>query len=378
MNDHQSRKCGGLVIQTDHDALAMIRTPLQLLNAMEARRHFDLQRTALMIVEYSGHGIPPFDLSQVDPADWTRVEIVDLNPVPRPQPHTWLDHPRFAHSEKVNVLRQHYRRRVFDQALRPWRGVPNLLLGNYLQGWFRHAAQRCPRARCILLDDGTDTLRIAGERARRDSQPPRVSLWRRPKAWWYQRYANWDMRQRRKITFFSSFDLELPPGDQLVPNRYDHARRQIEALPQDRRCLFLGQPLVEDGYLTPEEFSRLIAGVKLSLDGLELFYVPHRREHLAELTPLLQQHGIARLDLDKAFEFHLLAAAAIPAVVASFFSSALDNCRLICGDRVRVIAFRLPAASLLVAHDYVNSVYDYFVRAGAGVIEIVEPGRRLT
>lgn len=356
------------------DALAMIRTPLQLLNAVEARRHFGLQRAALMVIEYGGHGLPPFDLSLVDGADWLAVQVIDLNPVPRPFPHTWLDHPRLHGSEKVHVLRQQHRRQLLDNALRPWRKVPNLLLGNYMQGWFRHAAQRCSRARCILLDDGTDTLRIAADRQRPDPAQDPVSVWRRPKVWWYRRHATWNVRQRERVTFFTSYQLDLPPGDELVVNDFRHTRERMREVPQDRRCLFLGQPLVEDGYLAPAEFARLLAGVKTSLAAVELFYVPHRRERLAELSALLDRLGIAQLALDKAFEYHLLDSPSLPAIVASFFSSALDNCRLIWGDRLRIMAFRLPAASLRVAHDYVAGVYDYFAQRGAGAIELLRPG----
>lgn len=362
----------------DHDALAMVRTPLQLLNAREACLHFGFTKTALLIVEYSGFGLPPFDLSHVEAADWTQVRTIDLNPIPKPFPYSWLDHPRLAGSEKVNVLRQFYRRRLFDRALRPWRGIPNLLLGNYIQGWFRHAAQQCPHAHCILLDDGTDTLRIANHRRGHASCAARAPLWRRPKVWWYQRHADWDTRQRDRVTFFSSYELDLPAGDTLVPNTYRHMRQRLRAVGKDQRCLFLGQPLVEDGYLAPEEFSRMIAAVKQSLGGFDLHYVPHRRERLAELALLLKRHEIPLLALDKAFEYYLLASPTVPAVVASFFSSALDNCRLIWGDILRIIAFHLPPASLLVAHDYVADIYKYFETVGAGRIEILAPGAAAT
>lgn len=361
----------------DHDALALVRTPLQLLNAVEARRHFGFARTALMIVEYGGVGLPPFDRSCIDPADWTGVQVVDLNPVPRPWPYRWLDHPRLAASEKANVLRQCHRRRVFERALRPWRGVPHVLLGNYLQGWFRHAAWRCARAECILLDDGTDTLRIAALRPRGEKPAPPLSIRRRPKAWWYRRYAAWEDRQREQVTFFSSFELDLPPQDRHVANTYRHSRRRLQSAGRDRRCLFLGQPLVEDGYLAAADHADLLAAVKASLAGHDLFYVPHRREDPALVAPLLRRLQIAELRLDRAFEYWLLSAPTVPAAVASFFSSALDTCRLIAGDALRILAFRLPADRLLVAHDYVAQVYGYFADIAGESIEIVEPGRPL-
>jgi hypothetical protein len=352
----------------------MVRTPLQLLNAVEARLHFGFHRTALIVLEYSGVGLPPFDLSYIDPADWSDVQIIDLNPHRRPFPFTCLDHPLLRSSEKVNVLKQYHQRRILDQALCRWRDIPFLLLGNYLQGWFRHAAQRCALAECILLDDGTDTLRIAGYRHQLDDRPEAVSIWRRPKVWWYNRFATWIARQRRQVTFFSSYELDLPPCDRYVKNTYRHTRERMQAVRRDRRCLFLGQPLVEDGYLTPAEFRRLLSSVKASLEGFDLHYIPHRRENPEGIAGLLEELGIAVLRLDKAFEYWLLASPALPAVVASFFSSALDNCRLIMDDSIRIMAFHLPPDSLQAAHDYVEQVYAYFRTAGHGGIEIIEPG----
>ncbi len=362
-----------------HDALVVVKTPLQILNAVEARHHFGFERPALAILTSRKF---PWELllPLVTPAEWASVARFELDPRRQPLALPLLSADANEELAEVRWVAQQWRlRRRYDAFFRAWRGVPNLVIGNYHQAHFRHLANRFHDARCILVDDGTDTFRIA--RARRDfvagalAPPPRPDRWRAWKQHWLTTEVAWHQTPRESLVFFSTYDLDLPPADTLVRNRYPRAGRQAATSPTDHRVLFLGQPLAEDGYLGRDEFRSLLGDVRRSHAGQPLVYVPHPREDRRALADVLADCGIAMQEIDKPFEFYLLDSPTLPGTVASFFSSALDNCRLIWGDRMRLLAYRIAPERLRASRDFVAEIYRYFASHGHGAIEIREPGQ---
>jgi len=363
----------------DCDALVVVKTPLQILNALEARHHFGFSRPALALLTSRKF---PRDLllPLVDPAEWSTVRCFELDPRRRPLHLPGLSEARNDELAEIRWMYQQWRlRRRYNEFFRPWRDTANLVIGNYHQPHFRHLANLLPGARCILVDDGTDTFRVA--QARREfaagAVPPRppASPWRTPKRWWWSSQVAWNVNPRERLVFFSTYDLSLPVTDTLVPNRYLRASQHAGASRTDGRVLFLGQPLVEDGYLGLADFRTLLGHVRRSHADQPLTYVPHPREDRRSLAGVLAECGIALEEIAKPFEFHLLDSATLPGTVASFFSSALDNCRLIWGDRMRLLAYRIDPEYLRTSREFVAEIYGYFASHGRGAIEIREPGQ---
>ncbi|HOX24958.1 MAG TPA: hypothetical protein PLL30_04235 [Candidatus Krumholzibacteria bacterium] len=360
------------------DALVVVKTPLQILNALEARHHFGFARPALTLL--TSRKFPrEMLLPLVDPADWAAIRCFELDPYRRPVRLPLV--PAGANEELAEIrwIAQQWRlRRRYTAFFRPWRGAADLVIGNYHQAHFRHLANLFRDSRCILVDDGTDTFRVA--QARRELAAgalatPAPSPWRTPKKWWLASEVAWNVRPRKNLVFFSTYDLDLAAADTLVRNRYEHAGRQIVANASDGRVLFLGQPLVEDGYLGRSDLRALLGDVRRSHTSQPLAYVPHPREDRAALAGVLGDCGIAMYEIGKPFEFHLLDSTSLPGTVASFFSSALDNCRLIWGNRIRLLAYRIAPERLRTSREFVAEVYAYFASHGRGSIEILEPGQ---
>jgi len=356
-------------VEPRYDALVVVKTPLQLINAAEACAHFGFSRTMLYFLTSRAHTAQRIS-ALVDSRDWTTVRYYHLDleradfrvPLAGARCPSWL-------SEVLWVLVQWRRRRDFDREFRRWSGVSSLVIGNYQQHHFQHLAQLCPAARCILVDDGTDTLRIA--RARRDlaalatSTAPGASRRRPGLKSWVRRQAEWTLRPRDELSFFTSYDVQAGPRDQIVHNRYALTRARTRPAAADGRCLFLGQPLVEDGYVARDRYLELLAEIRDRLGAGGLQYVPHPREDRERLRPAMRRLDIPLLEISRPFELHLLSAETLPATVASFFCSGLDTCRLIWGEAMRLIAFRIAEEDLLACHDFVDEVYRYFESTGA-------------
>ncbi len=359
-----------------HDALLVVKTPLQMLNAIEARYSLGFDSPFLYVFT-STHNSKREILDLVDPSHWAGVHCFDFR-------HIWnevglpaLDNDRWQRHERFRMLSQWLLRNRFEATFRPWHGVPTLVIGNYLQVYFQHLVAQVQPGRCIVVDDGTDTLRIAAARCRWYEQGARpkpdvapVS----PKGRLVKRHVMWQGREADALTFFSTYDVDLPPPDTLLRNTYEHLRERSRTVVTNGRCYFLGQPLIEDGYVTVETYRDLLAGVVRSFAGREVVYLPHPREQRLRLGTVLAGLNIALGAIDKPLEFHLMEATTLPAVVASFFCSALDNCRLIWDHQMRLVAFRIAPQQLRVCQDFVADIYRYFVDRTDGTIEVYDPG----
>ncbi|MEZ4386112.1 MAG: hypothetical protein R3D98_00760 [Candidatus Krumholzibacteriia bacterium] len=363
-----------------HDALAVVKTPLQLLNAIEARHEFGFANPVLYVLT-SYYNSREELLALVDERDWAAVRCMDYGHIGKTAGLPVLDAGWVIRSERAMRLRQWLLRDRFDAVFAPWRGVSNLVLGNYLQSQFKHLAWLCRPGRCIVVDDGTDTLRVAAARRNLHRHGPTdvetPARWHQPRRWWSQNRVDWNRSEAPAITVFSTYDVDLPPTDRLVTNAYRHVRARARAAARGERCYFLGQPLVEDGYLDVPTFRELLGQVQRSFAPREVVYLPHPREDRARLGPDLAAVGLTALEIGKPLEFHLLEAAELPAVIASFFCSALDSCRLIWDRRMRLVALRIAPSRLLACHDFVAEIYDYFAHKTAGAIEVREPGEEI-
>ena len=351
------------------DTLVVVRTPLQLLNAIEAKNNFNLKVCALVIFTTPGIDIKHFS-SIINEESWEEIYYFDPNMRwPAPALRSLKSLRRF-----IGFMEQWKRRSRLDRFFRRFRNVKNIVLGHYGQIHFLHIANILQAPNCILVDDGTDSLWVARKRFYsakhiKDARKESISIaWRAKRM--VTKHVHWMTQQRATLTFFSSYRLELPPQDQLVENSYAVARKRTVSQRVEERCIFIGQALVEDGYLERGEFESLLLAIKGQLSPDTMVYVPHPREVKPLLQESLAKLGIDMQPLEMPIEHFLMFSDTLPKVVASFFSSALDNCRLIWGGRMRIVAFRIPENSLSKQQAFCEEIYGYFEKTSRGAIEI--------
>jgi hypothetical protein len=177
-------------------------------------------------------------------------------------------------------------------------------------------------------------------------------------------FVDWDLTRIRSLTFFTSYDLTLTAEDSAVRNRYAFWRRRLRSVAREDVVYFLGQPLVEDGYLTLNAYLSALAKVNAHYRGERFLYLTHRREADAKLAAV-RAMGISVESFDLPIELQMLNVST-PRELSSFFSSALDNCRIIWGESLNVTAFRLSESQFNPGCDFVGHIYDYLcARAGA-------------
>ncbi len=357
-----------------------IGTPLQLLNATEAKHALQLSNNHL-IVALDFTFWPPTDIFTrlIQENEWESVRYLTLRDVRKEFYSPYLG---VRISKRISNYRQQYRqyrnRALIDKFARSITTVSNLVLGSYHGDHSRHLANRLNYEALYLVDDGTDVLLINDERKGKCETERRwqngnrqMSPWRGIKARVRRTILEWDQRQAAKLTFFSAYDLETRSEDRLIKNDYVHFRKSIRAGNGDGSCFFLGQCLARDGFLSDDAYLKYLQKVRSHFGRNPIIYVPHPRESEEAVNRINQQLGFIIKRLSVPIEWHLLRNGANPSILASFFCSALVSCAKIYGRRFDFKAFYLEPEDVLRWPDFVEGTYTYLRNLSDPNIDVV-------
>lgn len=218
--------------------------------------------------------------------------------------------------------------------------LKTVFIGDQKNTLMRHFSNLVDTEEVVALDDGTATIKYAKERCcDQDDMPNR----------WQKRFGRvlkrflFGLRDSPldKLTFFSVYPVALPKKDQLVLNDYSYLRKNISGLEMTSEVFFLGGPLVEAGVLSEEQYLWHLFEAQSRLGKQQVRYVRHRREDPNRARRICQKLGWESTLFDLPIEYQLALNGPRPAMLTSFYSSALENCRLIFGDMLQIISFRL-------------------------------------
>jgi len=325
-----------------------VDTPLQLLNALEAKLALGLENTALVVVTWLPRRAQLEAL--IEKRDWDEVyTVTDLAGMTERSPRLRL----------YKAL--HAARRQVDDIVRNLGEADTLLLGNHGSPIGQHIASSLRYRRLVILDDGMATLALAEHRARTVSGSQAPHRLRR-------RLRNMALGLRShdadNVTFFTSYDVAVAPRDHVIRNEYDRIRSLTVSAQLVPETLFLGQPLVEDNQVDEDVYLRYVRAAQHDGGGDELVYAPHPRESLERVHRLQRLLGFELRINTLPVEIELARSGRLPTTLASFCSSAIDNCRILFGGtNMKIMAYVIADEELLAGRNgALSHMYDYLRR----------------
>lgn len=171
----------------------------------------------------------------------------------------------------------------------------------------------------IILDDGVSSLAI------RDyilfgKSPYGNSLGLK------QQIFDFFIKTPKTFNLFTIFyeHLELNDNIKLIPNDFECLTSNIKFEKKDSLVYFIGQPYVENGFISKNNFNNFFKKFKEN----SVMYFPHRNEKIENLK-FLESLGIQLCFSDIPFELFLLDNKKLPNKIISFSSSVLFSARSI-------------------------------------------------
>ena len=293
--------------------LYVISSPLQLINAIEARERFTHDGKDVLIYIYRKQT----DIDQVS-------GILD---------ESWAEIRYFGLSTFTRLFYPLILRRILKEG-----GIKRVYLG-YPYNIRAHIANTC-HVETWLLDDGTFTLWLNDELGKPDS-----TLWNKPSISDVLLGRKVDLSYLRQMSFFSTYGIQPPQGQGLIHNDFRGLKNKITEKPINEEVLFIGTPVEGKMLRSLEVFLATMRQVKAFYGNRKVFYALHRHEETAARTEQLEPLGISPIRFETPLEVACYQNSTAPFEIASFTSSALSNLHDIYGFSAR--SFRAADTDML-------------------------------
>ncbi|CAA6819447.1 MAG: Unknown protein [uncultured Sulfurovum sp.] len=270
----------------------IVSSPLQVMNAIEAVEHFKTQNNILLVL----HTGDKKHLNQMKKmfnfSDWDDIEYILL-------PLKIVDKIVFA--KTINDALAFMKKKKIEK----------LFVGEFRSDHVNHIVNSLETQAVYLLDDGLAQLNYNEEVSQESVQVKvRRAIYR---LLFYK-------LKTIKYTFFTIFQIK---NEKIIPNKYNFFRKQISNKKIENVTFFIGQPLVELGIMSQENYKNELIKIMNFYKEKEFIYISHRREKIANVQELSLALNFTYKVFDTLIELEMINATIVPSSFATFYSTAI-------------------------------------------------------
>jgi hypothetical protein len=351
--------------------LFVITSPLQYLNALEARRHYQIDSASAVLVVI-GQREGEESLRQVQRllvgSVWGRIALPQGLP-----PKGLLKRPRFAREFQYYLGALKFRRQV-DALLEETAEVERIFLGDWRARSFRYFLSRRPEAKAFLLDDGSVTSQAF--RFRNDPRDPQIESKafpdRNPKP---LRLAGVPFYDPDQITFFTSYDLPSARRDNVERHSFESLKVQSDSWQRADEAWFIGSNHAENGIASEASYLSTMAYVRSFFQKKDVRYFAHRGEAQEKLQKL-EAMGFVVTHSELPLEVVIREQKTYPRILGAIASSVVDNLAAILGARIAVFLFLAPGGYYRQRAKHLADIVHYHLEASGGNLFAVPVDQR--
>ncbi|PLX74824.1 MAG: hypothetical protein C0615_08565 [Desulfuromonas sp.] len=324
-------------------AIFYIKSPLQYLNAIEARNHYGYaEEESLLILHADNKNLD--QLTQLIKRDrWGGIINLNGSGI-KPDVQSKVDlsvrHSLF-HNNVFSITKLSYLARKFSP-------VDKVFIGDAGNPLMQHLANVVVVNEVVLLDDGIASYLYAEWRKKGwHGEEPRL----KKKLSRIIKRLFFSLRDGLppELTFYSACNIEVTDRDKLVQNKFDVLRKAFKDTVESNSIFFLGSSLVESGFCTEGDYIHQLSLVNAYYAGAPVVYVAHRREPVERIEKIKHALGWETVLFKYPIECQLVVEGPRPRQLAAFVSSALENCHAIFGKSLPIVSFRFNPNSFSLA-----------------------------
>lgn len=328
--------------------LFMVSSPLQFINALEAKHYFNYfsENCILLIFQDSGknrHTIHRIK-NMIKETDWYKVYYIG------------------GGSSKTSWIRSltqlsRIKKYIFS--------VKDIFVGDFLvHELMKDFINNINYDNVYLLDDGNKTLTYHELSAGNDVSIKETSIKdfvrNIIKKYFFRFSVNYPYIFK-KLNYFTIYNLRQKNNEIIIKNDYQHIKRLIDNKDSLERVWFLGCDLPECNIVSEKIYLDYLEKIKNYFSPQEIIYIPHRFENMTKLKKIEQVIGIEIYNTQTCIEYELCQQKNLPNTLASFFCSALDTCNQIYRDKINIKSFIInPSYIDVKIKDHVQEIYSYY------------------
>lgn len=320
--------------------LFVIRTPLQLFNAIEARDRLHSDEQNHLLLYYRKRVDKDQMLSLLD-NHWHSVQFL-----------------------KFRGLRQLFYPLCANWLTRKLPSIDTFYMG-LISNVPLHLANHLRPQRLRLLDDGNETLLQA-----RQVEQWRIQPQTRPESGLKHRLLGRKLSRAclQTLQYFTLYHPDNVPAERLIHNDYRSFSHRQARQPKTEEICFIGSNLVPQ-YLTEANFLALISAVRDHYGNRPIQYCAHRYESDA-LLAAVEARGMKVRRNSTILEAAFIQQGSVPGTVATFRSTAIDTLYQLYGCRREVFTFDLTRLAQPAQQSEFSTLLDSYQQAGISIRQL--------
>jgi hypothetical protein len=272
--------------------LFIVRSPLQLINSLEAIEYFQLTQNILVLIYNNTTNTNTQMDNLISLYKWKT--IIKVNE--KQKRSKYLEYIKF-----VKFLKQESYHYLFFSNLG---SIHKLILANI------------KRKRTIYLDDGVETI----TRYNTIFKPQKLNQFKLRQIRFL--LAGLKIKIDEKIDLFTYFDLKPLKNSQIIKNTLSNFQKKyLKESQKDENIYFIGQPLVKTNLLKEDDYFYYLEHI-LSIYSQKIIYIPHRTEIISKRLHSYISEKFEIRDINMPIELYFLQNAIYPNHIISFMTTA--------------------------------------------------------
>jgi len=322
------------------DNVFIIRSPLQLINSLEAIEYFNLHNNVLILIYNDGVNNNTQMNNLINMYKWKK--IIRINEKRKRSKY-------FEYIALVKSIRHiHYNYLFFSNL----GSIHKLLLANL------------KRKRTIYLDDGVETI----TRYNNVLLPNKLNKIKFRQVRFL--FAGLKIKIEDNIDLFTYFDLEPFRNTQIIKNNLEHFQKKyLKKSAMDNNIYFIGQPLVRTNLLQENDYFEYLDYV-VSLNKEKIIYIPHRTEIISDRLKSYISEKFEINNINMPIELYFLEKNIYPYHIISFITTAFFSLKKIYSNSSFSYIY-IPSSKILERQEDVEGAYEFIEKLDINRIDLV-------
>ena len=312
----------------DRKNLFIVRSPLQIINALEAIEYFNLEKNVLVIIYNNTDNTNTQMDNLIALYKWQEVIYVNE----KKKRSKYLEYIAFVYKLK----KQSYNYLFFSNL----GSIHKLLLAN-LQ-----------REHTYYIDDGVETL----TRYKNVFVPNKLNEFKLRQLRFI--FAGLKIFIKDDINFFTYFDLQDFRNSKIIRNDLKHFKQKyLGDMQKDDVTYILGQPLVKVGLLKERDYFAYLDMIVKNTTK-KVVYIPHRNENISQKLQSYQSEMFEIRDINMPIELYFLEYKMYPKHIVSFMTTAFFTLQKLY-SQIEFSYVYIPSKKILQRQNDVKIAYEF-------------------
>jgi len=240
--------------------------------------------------------------------------------------------------------------------------VDRLILGQFFSDPLIYFSNKVNYRELIILDDGLANVHVKDAVENRTSVIKQNNLKKLIKA-----ILGINTNFPHEVTLFTLFDITSSKRVKVIKNSLAQTKLNIGLKSLSDEVLIIGQPFIETGEVEKQSYLKLLQDIANENSSCEkIIYLSHRRERDNTLDEVRKIPKLEVVQSAYNFELYLSLRSLLPQKIVGFSSTALITSKLLTGNNkeIEITSYKLPPNLILQNKEKIYSCYTQIEQTG--------------